>query len=59
MASKYTSFVGVDKKTRKSVYDSAMITREVRQEIPLGFGSFNFFGDDQLCCVDDAEEVLG
>ena len=35
IASQYTSFVGVDKNTRKSVFEPAMTTRQIRQEIPL------------------------
>jgi hypothetical protein len=38
IASKYTSFVGVDKKTRKSVLEPAMSTRQIQQEVPRGFG---------------------
>jgi hypothetical protein len=38
IASKHTSFIGVDKKTRKSVLEPAMITRQIQQEVPCGFG---------------------
>ena len=38
IASKYTSFVGVDKKTRKSL-EPAMSTHQIHQEVPLGYGS--------------------
>merc|ERR1719433_22687 len=50
IASKYTSFVGVDKKTRKSVWEPAMSTRQIQQEVPhaLGFnatqGIYNYTG---------------
>ena len=56
MASKFTSFVGVDKKTRKSVFDSAMVTREVRQEIPVDYGC-SLFDDDSD--VDEEENIKG
>merc|ERR1719411_1078717 len=36
IASKYTSFVGVDKKTRKSVLEPAMSSRQIQQEVPFG-----------------------
>jgi len=39
IASKHTSFVGVDKKTRKSFLEPAMITRQIQQEVPHAFGS--------------------
>merc|ERR1711963_1215336 len=38
IASKYTSFIGVDKKTRKSVLEPAMSSRQIQQEVPRGFG---------------------
>jgi len=38
IASKYTSFVGVDKKTRKSVLEPAMRSRQIQQEVPQAFG---------------------
>ena len=38
IASKYTSFVGVDKKTRKSL-EPAMSSHQIHQEVPLGYGS--------------------
>merc|ERR1719225_364084 len=47
IASKYTSFVGVDKKTRKSVLEPAMTSRQIQQEVPFGFhgyGRINMFG---------------
>ena len=56
MVSKFTSFVGVDKKTRKSVFDSAMVTREVRQEIPVDYGC-SLFDDDSD--VDEEENIKG
>ena len=56
MASKFTSFVGVDKKTRKSVFDTAMVTREVRQEIPVDYGC-SLFDDDSD--VDEEENIKG
>merc|ERR1711879_959309 len=40
IASKYTSFVGVDKKTRKSVLEPAMSSRQIQQEVPRGFGGY-------------------
>merc|ERR1719266_820194 len=43
IASKYTSFVGVDKKTRKSVLEPAMSSRQIQQEVPYGFG-YGFSG---------------
>ena len=56
MVSKFTSFVGVDKKTRKSVFDTAMVTREVRQEIPVDYGC-SLFDDDND--VDEEENIKG
>lgn len=56
MASNFTSFVGVDKKTRKSVFDTAMVTREVRQEIPVDYGC-SLFDDDSD--VDEEENIKG
>ena len=56
MASKFTSFVGVDKKTRKSVFDTAMVTREVRQEIPVDYGCSLF---DDASDVDEEENIKG
>ena len=44
IASKYTSFVGVDKKTRKSILEPAMSSRQIHQEVPLGYGSYDSFG---------------
>merc|ERR1712008_2868 len=41
IASKYTSFVGVDKKTRKSILEPAMSSRQIHQEVPLGYGSYD------------------
>jgi hypothetical protein len=38
LASKFTSFIGVDKETRKSFREPAMSSRQMRQEIPRGFG---------------------
>jgi hypothetical protein len=43
IASKYTSFVGVDKKTRKSILEPAMTSRQIHQEVPLGYGSYDSF----------------
>ena len=43
IASKYTSFVGVDKKTRKSVLEPSMSSRQIHQEVPLGYGSYDSF----------------
>ena len=40
IASKFTSFIGVDKNTRKPLLEPAMQTRHVSQEVPRGFGSF-------------------
>merc|ERR1719245_1725916 len=40
IASKLTSFIGVDKNTRKPLLEPAMQTRHVSQEVPRGFGSF-------------------
>jgi len=40
IASKFTSFIGVDKSTRKPLLEPAMQTRHVSQEVPRGFGSF-------------------
>jgi hypothetical protein len=39
LATRYTSFVGVDKQTKKMLHESAMITRHIDHEIPRGFGS--------------------
>ena len=38
IASKFTSFVGVDKNTRKPLLEPAMQTRHIDQEVPRGFG---------------------
>ena len=43
IASKYTSFVGVDKKTRKSIFEQSMTCRQIQQETPYGFGGRAFF----------------
>ncbi len=40
IASQFTSFVGVDKQTRKTVLEPAMTSRQIQQEVPRGFGSF-------------------
>ncbi len=39
LGSKYTSFVGVDKATRKDWFEPAMSTRHVKQEVPFGYGA--------------------
>merc|ERR1712083_1092712 len=44
IASKFTSFVGVDKKTRKSLLEPAMMTRQIKQEFPYGFQQQGIFG---------------
>merc|ERR1719266_2475815 len=44
IASKYTSFVGVDKKTRISVLEPAMTARQIQQEVPFGFHGHGFSG---------------
>ena len=44
IASKYTSFVGVDKKTRKSILEPAMISCQIYQEVPFGYGSYGSYG---------------
>ena len=38
LASRFTSFVGVDKNTKKDVLEPAMSTRQIKQEIPFEFG---------------------
>ena len=43
IASKYTSFVGVDKKTRKSFLELAMISCQIHQEVPFGYGSYGSY----------------
>jgi hypothetical protein len=49
LASKYTSFVGVDKTTGKAVEDQPMSTREIKDQVASGFGmsfggSYNAMG---------------
>ena len=36
LATKFTSFIGVDKKTRKSPFEGALIKHQIRQEVPFG-----------------------
>ena len=43
LASKYTSFVGVDKKSGKTLTEKPMSTREIKNQVPSGFG-MNFGG---------------
>ena len=43
IASKYTSFVGVDKKTRKSIFEQSMTCHQIQQETPYGFGGRALF----------------
>jgi len=38
LATRYTSFVGVDKQTKKTLHESAMITHQIDHEVPRGFG---------------------
>ena len=38
LSSKYTSFVGVDEKTKTAINDMAMMTREIKNQVPAGFG---------------------
>ena len=38
LTSKYTSFVGVDKRTGKPLEDKPMSTREIKNQVPSGFG---------------------
>ena len=38
LASKYTSFVGVDKQTGKALEDKPMSTRDIKNQVPSGFG---------------------
>ena len=51
IASKYTSFVGVDKETRKSILEPAMSSRQIHQEVPLGYGSYDSFGPRQQMII--------
>ena len=44
IASKYTSFVGVDKNTRKDLAESSMKVRQIHQEVPEGYGAGMAFG---------------
>ena len=39
LASKYTSFVGVDKKEPNSSFELEMVTREINNQVPFGFGT--------------------
>ena len=39
LATRYTSFVGVDKQTKKSFYESSMITHQIDHEVPRCFGA--------------------
>ena len=43
IASKYTSFVGIDKKTRKSIFEQSMTCHQIQQETPCGFGGRALF----------------
>ena len=50
IASTHTSFVGVDKDTRKTILEPAMRSRQVHQEIPQGFGqSYCFMAPPPQC----------
>ena len=39
LATRYTSFVGVDKQTKKSFYESSMITHRIDHEVPRYIGA--------------------
>merc|ERR1712073_55536 len=39
LATRCTSFVGVDKQTKKSFYESSMITHQIDHEVPRYFGA--------------------
>ena len=55
IASRFTSFIGVDKNTRKSFMEPAMSTRQIKQEIPQGFG----FGGHMMLCSAPAPMIGG
>ena len=38
LQTRYTSFVGVDKETKKTVETTMMVTRQIDQNVPFGFG---------------------
>jgi len=39
LASKHTSFVGVDERSPRDCFELAMISREIANQVPVGFGS--------------------
>jgi len=39
LASKHTSFVGVDERSPREFFELAMISREIANQVPVGFGS--------------------
>jgi hypothetical protein len=43
LASKYTSFVGIDRKSGKTLEDKPMLTRDIKNQVPSGFGGYGSF----------------
>ena len=43
IASKHTSFIGVDEKTNKEISEKPMMTREIKNQVPSGFGYGNYY----------------
>ncbi len=58
LASKYTSFVGVDRATRKDWFEPAMSTRYVKQEVPYGYGGGYVKVSPKFYCDNDPEIKL-
>jgi len=57
LATRYTSFVGVDKQTKKMLHESSMITQQIDHEIPTGFGSRSrhvLYGSSAVSCFRSA-----
>ena len=59
IASKFTSFIGVDKSTRKPLLEPAMQTRHVSQEVPRGFGSFGGSSQRQMRVMGCRRMMMG
>ena len=43
LASKYTSFVGIDRKSGKTLEDKPMLTRDIKNQVPSGHGGYGGF----------------
>ena len=40
LVSKYTSFVGIHSESRKRLQEKPMMTREIKNQVPSGYGGF-------------------